>query len=54
MQVEAKGIAKFKVKETGEIVEVGADELDWDCEGDGERQMGSEFVHTAYSQAVGW
>ncbi len=53
MHVEAKGIAKFEVKETGEIVQVSADELDWDCEGDGERQMGPEFVHTAEFEVAG-
>jgi hypothetical protein len=54
MHVEAEGIAKFEVKETGEIVEVSADELDWDCEVDGEGPMGPEFEHTAEFEVAGY
>ena len=53
MHVEANGTAKFEVKDTGEIVEVSANELEWGCEGNGERQMGSELVHTAEFEIAG-
>ncbi len=47
MLVETSGTATFRVEATGEVVSVAASDLDWDCQGDGERGMGPELVHTA-------
>ena len=47
MHVEADGVAIFKVIETGELVSIKADDLIWDSEMDGDRQMGNEITHLA-------
>ncbi|CAD0299274.1 hypothetical protein LYZ86_19690 [Xanthomonas hortorum pv. cynarae] len=47
MHVEASGVATFRVNATGQKVSVSASDLEWDCQGDGERNMGPELIHTA-------
>lgn len=47
MLIEASGTAIFRINTSGELISIRADELDWDSEGDGERQMGAEIVHRA-------
>jgi len=54
MHVEAVGTAKFKVERSGRIVQVHAADLEWDCHGSGERQMGTEVVHTAEADIDGF
>lgn len=46
MRVECSGQAVFRIRATGKLVTVTADELDWQEEGD-ERPMGLEVVHSA-------
>lgn len=46
MRVECSGQAVFRIRTTGELVTVTADELDWQEEGY-ERPMGVEVVHSA-------
>lgn len=53
MYVEASGIAQFKINATDEVVNVAAEDLDWDCEGEGERGMGPELVHSAEADVSG-
>lgn len=47
MHVEASGTATFRVNATNELVKISASDLDWECDGDGEREMGPELVHSA-------
>ncbi|MXS80557.1 hypothetical protein ABF86_07405 [Nitrosomonas sp. GH22] len=54
MHVEATGTATFRVDATGQMVSVSASDLDWACQGDGERNMGPELVHTAEFDIVGY
>lgn len=54
MHIEASGTAIFRVNESGELISIRADELDWDSEGDGERQMGAEVVHRAIHSIGGF
>lgn len=53
MYVQASGSARFKVKKTGKVVTVAASDLDWDCEGDGERSMGPELIHSTEADVDG-
>ena len=47
MHIKASGTATFKVNETNEVIKISASDLDWECDGDGERGMGLELVHSA-------
>lgn len=47
MHIETTGTARIKHKETGEIFEIEADELDWQSVGGSERQMGPETEYEA-------
>lgn len=53
MHAEATGVAIFRDEATGKSISVRAEELDWDCEGDGERQMGPELRHSAEVDVAG-
>lgn len=53
MHVEATGTAIFTDQATGKTIRVEAKDLDWDCESDGERQMGAELVHSADYDVAG-
>lgn len=46
MRVECSGKAVFRIRATGELAIVTADELDWQEEGE-ERSMGVEVIHSA-------
>jgi hypothetical protein len=41
------GTARIRHSETGKIYSIASGDLDWDSEGVGERQMGSEIRHQA-------
>jgi len=47
MDVQCTGTSKFKIKETGEVVEISAESLDWQQDGGDERQMGPEYRYVA-------
>ncbi len=47
MHVEATGTATFRVNATNVVVTVSASDLDWDCQGNGEGDMGPKLVHSA-------
>jgi hypothetical protein len=47
MDVYCTGTARVRHRETGQIVEIESDELDWDMIGSDERQMGAEFHYEA-------
>jgi hypothetical protein len=47
MHVEASGTAKIKIDATRKVINISASDLDWECQGDGERQMGPELVYSA-------
>jgi hypothetical protein len=47
MDIHTSGIARIRHRETGEIFEIEADELDWDAVGSDDRQMGPETVYAA-------
>lgn len=47
MYAVCTGKAEFRVKETGEILVVTPQQLDWEIEGVGERNMGGELRHWA-------
>lgn len=47
MEVYCRGIARIRHSATGEIYEIGCDDLDWDAVGGDERQMGSEIHYEA-------
>ncbi len=54
MHVEANGIAIFKIVETGELIHIKADELEWSNDGDGEEgPMGEQTVHSAEIEIEG-
>ena len=53
MHVEASGTATFRVDATGQTVSVSASDLDWDCQGNGDGDMGPELMHTAEFDVVG-
>jgi len=47
MKIYCKGTARIRHRVTGEIHEIGPEELDWDAVGGDERQMGSEVHYQA-------
>jgi hypothetical protein len=47
MHVEASGTAKIKIDATGEVISISASDIDWECQGGGERPMGPELVYSA-------
>lgn len=47
MEVQCTGTAKFRIIETGEIVKISAENLDWQQDGGDERQMGAEYRYVA-------
>ena len=47
MHISCSGTARIKHATTGEIYEILSDQLHWDCESNGERQMGDELRHFA-------
>ncbi|RVL94732.1 hypothetical protein [Sinorhizobium meliloti] len=47
MRIETNGRARIRHKDTNEIFDIEADELEWDSVGGSERQMGPETEHTA-------
>jgi hypothetical protein len=47
MKVYCRGVARIRDKATGEILEIGREELDWDAVGGDERQMGPAINYQA-------
>jgi len=47
MDIHTSGTARIRHRDTGEIFEIGADELDWDAVGSEERSMGPETTYMA-------
>jgi hypothetical protein len=45
--VACTGVAKIEVSETGEILEISPDKLEWETEPGDERSMGAELIHYA-------
>ncbi len=47
MKVICKGIAKLKITETGEIININSQDVDWEQDGGDERSMGAESRYVA-------
>lgn len=47
MRIDTAGTARIRHKDTGEIFDVEADELEWKAVGSSERQMGPETEYAA-------
>ena len=47
MKIYCRGTARIRHRVTGEVHEIGREELDWDAVGGDERQMGSEVHYQA-------
>jgi hypothetical protein len=47
MKIYCRGTARIRHRVTGEVHEIGREELDWDAVGSDERQMGSEVHYQA-------
>lgn len=47
MDIHTSGIARIRHRDTGEVFEIEAEDLDWDVVGSDERQMGPETTYTA-------
>lgn len=47
MRVVCNGVAKVKIKTTGEVIEITPDQLHWVSAREGEHENGSEIRHSA-------
>jgi hypothetical protein len=53
MHVQASGTATFRINSNNQTVMIPAEDLNWECEADGERNMGNEFVYSAEIDVAG-